>query len=63
MYYQVKVKIAIDTGKGVKHSKEEYLVEASSVTDAEACTTQDMVDGGIEFEVVEVKKSQICKVL
>ena len=26
MYYQVKVKIAIDTGKGVKHAKEEYLV-------------------------------------
>jgi len=63
MYYQVKVKIAIDTGKGVKHAKEEYLVEATSVTDAEAVTTKDMIDGGIEFEVVEVKKSQICKVL
>jgi hypothetical protein len=63
MYYQVRVKIAIDTGKGVKHAKEEYLVEASSVTDAEATTTLDMVDGGVEFEVVEVKKSQICKVL
>jgi predicted secreted protein len=33
------------------------------VTDAEATTVQDLTDDGIEFEVVEVKKSEICKVL
>ena len=63
MYYRVKVKIATDTGKGVKHNSEYYLVQAVSVTDAEAVTTLEMADGGVEFEVVEVKKSEICKVL
>jgi len=63
MYYQVRVKIAIDTGKGVKQAKEQYLVEAASVTDAEAVTTLEMTEGGVDFEVVEVKKSDICKVL
>ena len=63
MYYQVRVKIAIDSGKGVKHAREQYLVEAASVTDAEAVTTLEMTEGGVEFEVVEVKKSDICKVL
>jgi|TARA_Y100000592_G_scaffold45137_1_gene71649 mannose/fructose/N-acetylgalactosamine-specific phosphotransferase system component IIB len=63
MYYRVKVKVGVDTGKGVKYNSEYYLVEAQSVTDAEATTVQDLTDDGIEFEVVEVKKSEICKVL
>jgi|TARA_B100001094_G_C17882734_1_gene647704 hypothetical protein len=63
MYYRVKVKVAIDTGKGVKTNSEYYLVEALSVTDAEATTVKDLSDDGIEFEVVEVKKSEICKIL
>ena len=63
MYYRVKVKVGVDTGKGVKYNSEYYLVEAQSVTDAEATTVQDLTDYGIEFELVEVKKSEICKVL
>ena len=56
MYYRVKVKVAIDTGKGVKTNSEYYLVEALSVTDAEATTVKDLSNDGIEFDVVEVKK-------
>ena len=63
MYYRVKVKVGVDTGKGVNYNSEYYLVEAQSVTDAEGTTVHDFTDDGIEFEVVEVKKSEICKVL
>jgi hypothetical protein len=63
MYYRVKVKIAMDTGKGVKYNSEYYLVEALSVTDAEATTVKDLSDDSVDFEVIEVKKSEICKVL
>lgn len=63
MYYLVRVKVANDNGKRVKWQKEAYLVEAASVTDAESITTMEMTDGGVEFEVVEVKKSDVIKVL
>ena len=63
MYYLVRVKVANDNGKRIKWQKEAYLVSAVSVTDAEACTTMEMTEGGVDFEVVEVKKSDICKVL
>ena len=36
MYYTAKVKIAIDTPKGVKWNTETYLVNAVSVTHAES---------------------------
>lgn len=61
MYYRVKVKVAIDTGKGVKTNSEYYLVEALSVTDAEATTVKDLSNDGIEFEVVEVKSQKSVK--
>ena len=63
MYYLVRVKVATDTGNRVTWKKEAYLVEAVSVTDAEAVTTMEMTDGGVKFEVVEVKKSDVIKVL
>ena len=63
MYYLVRVKVANDNGRWVKWLKEAYLVEAASVTDAEATTVMEMTDGGVEFEVVEVKKSDVIKVL
>jgi hypothetical protein len=63
MYYLVRVKVAQDTGKGIKWSRESYLVEGVSVTDAET-TTHKLFDGSnIEFEVTEVKKSEVIKVL
>ena len=35
-YYIAKVKVATDTPKGVKHVSEQYIVNATSVTHAEA---------------------------
>ena len=63
MYYVSKVKIAIDTPKGVKWSSETYLVNAVSVTHAEQLVHEDFKDAGIEFEVKSVSASQICKVI
>ena len=61
MYYTSKVKIAIDTPKGVKWTSETYLVNAVSVTHAEQLVHEDFKDAGIEFEVKSVSKSRICK--
>jgi|TARA_A100001201_G_scaffold137054_1_gene126592 hypothetical protein len=63
MYYTSKVKIAIDTPKGVKWKSETYLVNAVSVTHAEQLVHEDFKDSGIEFEVKSVSASQICKVI
>ena len=63
MYYTSKVKIATDTPKGVKWQSETYLVDALTVTHAEAQVNEDFKDSGVEFEVKSVSKSQICKVI
>jgi len=63
MYYVSKVKVAMDTPKGVKWSTETYLVNAVSVTHAEALVNEDFKDVGLEFEVKSVSSSQICKVI
>ena len=53
-YYVAKVKVAVDTAKGVKHVSESYLVNAASVTHAEALVNKDFQDSGIDFEVKSV---------
>jgi len=63
MYYVSKVKIAIDTPKGVKWNSETYLVNAVSVTHAEQLVHEDFKDARLEFEVKSVSASQICKVI
>ena len=40
-YYVAKVKVAVDTAKGVKHVSESYLVNAATVTHAEALVNKD----------------------
>jgi|TARA_Y100000114_G_scaffold109707_1_gene103225 hypothetical protein len=62
-YYIAKVKIATDTSKGVKYVSEQYLVNATSVTHAEALVNKDFVDTGIDFEVKAVQDTRICKVI
>jgi len=62
-YYVAKVKIATDTPKGVKWQSESYLVDALTVTHAEALVNEDFKDDGVEFEGKSVSKSQICKVI
>jgi hypothetical protein len=62
-YYIAKVKVATDTPKGVKQISEQYLVNATSVTHAEALVNKDFVDTGIDFEVKAVQDTRICKVI
>lgn len=63
MYYIGKVKIATDSPKGVKWSTETYLVQAETVTHAEALIVKDFEGSGIEFDVKSVSSSKICKVI
>ena len=64
MYYIGKVKIATDSHKGgVKWSTETYLVQAETVTHAEALIVKDFEGSGIEFDVKSVSASKICKVI
>ena len=62
-YYTAKVRVAIDTPKGVKKVTEMYLVNAQSVTHAEAMVTKDFEGSGVEFEVGSVIETKIIKVI
>jgi hypothetical protein len=66
-YYTAKVQITdeVDTPKGVKMKKstETYLVEALSVTEAEAKVVQDFQGYTMDFEVKSVSASKIIKII
>ena len=66
-YYVAKVQLIdeIDTPKGVKQKKvtESYLVEALSVTEAEAKVVKDFVGYTFDFEVKGVTQSKIIKII
>jgi hypothetical protein len=62
-YYLAKVKVAIDTPKGVKWQSESYLVNAATVTHAEAIVNKEFADGGVDFDVKSISSSQIIKVI
>ena len=62
-YYTAKVSVAIDSPKGVKRLTEMYLVNAQSVTHAEAMVTKDFEGSGIDFEVKGITNSKIMKVI
>lgn len=66
-YYIAKVQLMdeIDTPKGVKLKKvtETYLVEAMSVTEAEAKVIKDFTGVQFDFEVKSVNASKIIKIL
>ena len=64
-YWTAKVCIKQEnekTGK-VRKSYELYLMEAVSPTDAETKVHQDFEGCGLDFEIVEVKKSKIVKII
>jgi hypothetical protein len=67
MYYTAKVQLTqeVDTPKGVKEKRvtEMYLVEALSVTDAEAKVINDFKGYQFDFEVKAVNASKIIKIL
>lgn len=66
-YYTAKVQLTdeVDTPKGTKTKKttETYLVEAMSVTEAEAKVVQDFKGYTFDFEVKSVTASKIVKIL
>ena len=66
-YYTAKVQLveSIDTPKGVKEKRitETYLVEALSVTEAEAKVVQDFKGVMFDFEVKSVTTSKIIKII
>jgi len=66
-YYTAKVQLTdeVDTPKGPKTKKttETYLVEAMSVTEAEAKVVQDFKGYTFDFEVKSVTASKIVKIL
>lgn len=66
-YYTAKVQLVevVDTPKGVKEKRitETYLVEALSVTEAEAKVIEDFKGVTFDFEVKSVTASKIIKIL
>ena len=66
-YYTAKVQLveSVDTPKGVKEKRitETYLVEALSVTEAEAKVIEDFKGVTFDFEVKSVTASKILKIL
>ena len=66
-YYTAKVKWVdvIDTPKGSKEKKvtETYLVEAMSVTEAEAKVIKSFEGYSFDFEVTGVNESRIVKII
>ena len=64
-YYAVIVSLEVEDAKGkIKKQKEQYLVDAMSVTEAEAKLvnkfTKDAVK--LEYEVVKVSETKIVEV-
>jgi len=64
MFYEVQVEVEneSDTGR-VKKIKEYYLVQAVSVTDAEAKMYKEFESEANDWEVKMVKESKILKVI
>jgi len=64
-YFQVKVQFTVEDSKGkVKKQSVNYLVDAQSVTEAEARMVQHLRDAGEqEFEVKAASESKIHEVV
>lgn len=65
MFYTAKVKVQSEDEKTekVKSVTEQYLVEAESVTDAEAAIYKRFEGWNLEFKVIAVSKSNILEVV
>ena len=61
----VEVVVAMQKNGKEKKNKEIYLVDAQSVTEAEARVVQDFTDAGvqIEYKVSGAKESRITRVI
>jgi hypothetical protein len=64
MYYEVQVEIKTETESGkVSKTKENYLVSALSVVEAEANLTEDFKKYPNDWKVKSVKESKILRVI
>ena len=64
-YYSVTVAVEFEDAKGkIKKQREQYLVDALSVTEAEAMLVQKFTDEAVqlEYEVVKVSDTKILEV-
>jgi hypothetical protein len=63
-YYIAKVKVHHEDDKGrVKKVTEQYLVQAISVTDAEAKVVAEFEGSNLEYEVTAVMETKIVSVI
>lgn len=62
-YYTAKVQLVTTTGEKEKKINEVYLVDAMSVTEAEAKVIRDFSGTSIDFEVKSVTSSKIIKII
>ena len=65
-FYSVQVAIEVEDAKGkIKKQKENYLVDAMSVTEAEARVVKLFTDAAInvDYEVTGAKESKIIEVV
>jgi hypothetical protein len=66
-YFEVNVSLVLEVGKNGKEKvqKETYLVDAQSVTEAEARVLKDFQKAGVtlEYKVVGAKESKIVRVI
>ena len=64
MYHSVSVKVKFEDDKGkIKTKTEKYLVDAMSVTEAEARVTTYMKGTQVEFEISSASQSRIVDVI
>jgi len=64
MYFTVSVKMSHEDDKGkIKKTTQRYLVDAMSVTEAEARIIKALEDCPSEFEIVSASTSRIVEVV
>lgn len=66
-FYEVSVEMVLDITKSGKEkkTKETYLVDAHSVTEAEARVVKDFMETSpnLDFKVISAKESRIVRVI
>lgn len=64
MFHSVSVKVKFEDDKGkLKTKTEKYLVDAMSVTEAEARVTSYMKGAQVEFEISSASQSRIVEAI
>jgi hypothetical protein len=64
-FYEVIVEIKLESSNRVKRIKETYLIESTSITEAEKKVINSFEKEGFtsDYEVVLIKKSKVCEIV